>query len=227
MKKYFYLFIILLVSSNAFADINNYKSLSKIEMDVFRNGEKIGFSNYIFSHKKNEMEVKNKTEFEVKLLGVNLLSIKSSSIEKYENNKLVNFSSKTTQNNKKKFVNLELNKDTNKFIIDGSSFKGKTDTDKVIGNWWNINILSVNSQISPLSGSIKEQVVKLIGSETIVIDDKSYETLKYRLKSKNQNLPEDKKLDFEIWLDPEKELLVKISYERMGKWEYILNNYRK
>ena len=41
MKKYFYLFIILLVSSNAFADINNYKSLSKIEMDVFRNGEKI------------------------------------------------------------------------------------------------------------------------------------------------------------------------------------------
>ena len=45
-------------------------------------------------------------------------------------------------------------------------------------------------------------------------------------KSKNQNLPEDKKLDFEIWLDPEKGLLVKISYERMGKWEYILNNYR-
>ena len=226
MKKYFYLFIFLLSNLNAFADTNNYKSLSKIEMDVFRNGEKIGFSNYIFNHKKNKMEVKNNTEFEVKLFGVNLLSIKSSSIEKYENNKLINFSSKTIQNNKKKFVKLELNKDTNKFIIDGSSFKGKTDTDKVIGNWWNVNMLSVNSQISPLSGSIKEQVVKLIGREKIVIDGKSYETLKYRLKSKNQNLPEDKKLDFEIWLDPEKGLLVKISYERMGKWEYILNNYR-
>ena len=187
MKKYFYLFIFLLSNLNAFADTNNYKSLSKIEMDVFRNGEKIGFSNYIFNHKKNKMEVKNNTEFEVKLFGVNLLSIKSSSIEKYENNKLINFSSKTIQNNKKKFVKLELNKDTNKFIIDGSSFKGKTDTDKVIGNWWNVNMLSVNSQISPLSGSIKEQVVKLIGREKIVIDGKSYETLKYRLKSKNQN----------------------------------------
>ena len=227
MKKYFYLFIILLVSSNAFADTNNYKSISKIEMDVLRNGEKIGFSNYIFKYENDEMEVKNKTEFEVKLLGVNLLSIKSNSIEKYKKNKLYYFNSKTIQNKKKKFVKLKLNENTNKFIIDGSSFKGETDTDKVIGNWWNINILSVNSQISPLSGSIKEQVVKLIGSETIVIDDKSYETLKYRLKSKNQNLPEDKKLDFEIWLDPEKELLVKISYERMGKWEYILNNYRK
>ncbi len=227
MKKYFYLFIILLVSSNAFADTNNYKSISKIEMDVLRNGEKIGFSNYIFKYENDEMEVKNKTEFEVKLLGVNLLSIKSNSIEKYKKNKLYYFNSKTIQNKKKKFVKLKLNENTNKFIIDGSSFKGETDTDKVIGNWWNINILSVNSQISPLSGSIKEQVVKLIGSETIFIDDKSYETLKYRLKSKNQNLPEDKKLDFEIWLDPEKKLLVKISYERMGKWEYILNNYRK
>jgi len=226
MKKYFYLLISLFSCSHLFADINNYKSISKIEMNVLRNGEKIGFSNYIFNHKNNEMEVKNNTEFEVKLLGVNLLSIKSSSIEKYENNKLVYFSSRTTQNNKKKFVKLELNENTNKFIINGSSFKGETDTDKVIGNWWNVNILSATSQISPLSGSIKEQVVKLIKEEIITINGKSYETLKFQLKSKNQDLPEDKKLDFEIWLDVKKRFLVKISYERMGKWEYIINNYK-
>lgn len=226
MKKYFYLFIIFLVSSNAFADTDNYKSISKIEMDVLRNGEKIGFSNYIFKYEDDEMEVKNKTEFEVKLLGVNLLSIKSNSIEKYKKNKLFYFNSKTTQNKKNKFVKLELNEDTNKFIINGSSFKGETDTDKVIGNWWNENILSANSQISPLSGSIKEQVVKLIKKEIITINGKSYETLKFQLKSKNQDLPEDKKLDFEIWLDIKKRFLVKISYERMGKWEYIINNYK-
>tara|TARA_B100000579_G_scaffold433130_1_gene451306 strand:- start:713 stop:1393 length:681 start_codon:yes stop_codon:yes gene_type:complete len=226
MKKYFYLFIIFLVSSNAFADTDNYKSISKIEMDVLRNGEKIGFSNYIFKYEDDEMEVKNKTEFEVKLLGVNLLSIKSNSIEKYKKNKLLYFNSKTTQNKKNKFVKLELNEDTNKFIINGSSFKGETDTDKVIGNWWNENILSANSQISPLSGSIKEQVVKLIKKEIITINGKSYETLKFQLKSKNQDLPEDKKLDFEIWLDIKKRFLVKISYERMGKWEYIINNYK-
>ena len=136
------------------------------------------------------------------------------------------FNSKTTQNKKNKFVKLELNEDTNKFIINGSSFKGETDTDKVIGNWWNENILSANSQISPLSGSIKEQVVKLIKKEIITINGKSYETLKFQLKSKNQDLPEDKKLDFEIWLDIKKRFLVKISYERMGKWEYIINNYK-
>ena len=225
MKKYFYLFIILLIGSNAFANTNHYKSITKIEMDVFRNGEKIGFSNYFFKHKNNEMEVKNNTEFKVKLLGVNLLSIKSNSVEKYKNNKLVSFNSNTIQNNKKKYVNLKANEDNNKFIINGSSFKGETKNNKVIGNWWNTNILSATSQISPLSGSIKEQTVKLIKKEIVIINDRSYDAIKFKLKSKNQDLPEDKKLDFDIWLDPKGGIIIKISYERMGKWEYILNNY--
>ena len=225
MKKYFYLFIILLIGSNAFANTNHYKSITKIEMDVFRNGEKIGFSNYFFKHKNNEMEVKNNTEFEVKLLGVNLLSIKSNSVEKYKNNKLVSFNSNTIQNNKKKYVNLKANEDNNKFIINGSSFKGETKNNKVIGNWWNTNILSATSQISPLSGSIKEQTVKLIKKEIVIINDRSYDAIKFKLKYKNQDLPEDKKLDFDIWLDPKGGIIIKISYERMGKWEYILNNY--
>ena len=225
MKKYYYLFIVLLIGSNAFANTNHYKSITKIEMDVFRNGEKIGFSNYFFKHKNNEMEVKNNTEFEVKLLGVNLLSIKSNSVEKYKNNKLVSFNSNTIQNNKKKYVNLKVNEDNNKFIINGSSFKGETKNNKVIGNWWNTNILSAESQISPLSGSIKEQTVKLIKKEIVIINDRSYDAIKFKLKSKNQDLPEDKKLDFDIWLDPKGGIIIKISYERMGKWEYILNNY--
>ena len=225
MKKYFYLFIILWFGPYAFAHNDHYQSISKIEMDVFRNGEKIGFSNYFFKHKNNKMEVKNFTEFEVKLLGVKILSIKSESIEKYNNNKLVFFNSNTLQNNKKKFVNLELNQNTNKFIINGSSFKGETDTNKVIGNWWNSNILSASSQISPLSGSIKEQTVNLLKRETININGKTYKTLRFKLKSKNEDLPDDKKLDFDIWLDPREGFIVKIAYERMGTWEYILKNY--
>jgi len=225
MKKYFYLFIVLLIGSNAFANTNHYKSITKIEMDVFRNGEKIGFSNYFFKHKNNEMEVKNNTEFKVKLLGVNLLSIKSNSVEKYKNNKLVSFNSNTIQNNKKKYVNLKVNEDNNKFIINGSSFKGETKNNKVIGNWWNTNILSATSQISPLSGSIKEQVVTFIGKENIIINDKKYLADHYKLKSKDESLPNDKKLDFDIWYNSENNLILKVSYSRMGKWEYRLKSY--
>ena len=40
-------------------------------------------------------------------------------------------------------------------------------TNNVIGNWWNHKVLQTNSQISPISGSIKEQVVTFIGKEKI------------------------------------------------------------
>ena len=33
-----------------------------------------------------------------------------------------------------------------------------------------------------------------------------------------------KKLDFDIWYDPESYLIRKVTYKRMGKWDYILTN---
>jgi hypothetical protein len=194
-------------------------------MEIFRNNETIGYSNYFFEHRDDAMTIKNYTQFKVKLLGINIFSISSEGVEKYENNKLVFFKSITFQNNKEKFVNLKYDKKSNKFIIDGSSFKGKAEIDNVIGNWWNQKILIANSQISPLSGSIKEQKVNFLKKEIIELYGKSYEVLHFKLKSKNENLPEKKKLNFDIWLDPRKGLIVKIAYERMGKWEYRLKNF--
>jgi hypothetical protein len=225
MKKYIYILILFLFTSQSQSHTAHYKNLSKIEMEVFRNDEAIGYSNYFFEHEDNTMTVKNYTQFKVKLLGINIFSISSEGVEKYENNKLVFFKSITFQNNKEKFVNLKYDKKSNKFIIDGSSFKGKAEIDNVIGNWWNQKILIANSQISPLSGSIKEQKINFLKKEIIELYGKSYEVLHFKLKSKNENLPEKKKLNFDIWLDPRKGLIVKIAYERMGKWEYRLKNF--
>ena len=84
--------------------------------------------------------------------------------------------------------------------FDYSSFKGKTSPDAIIGNWWNHKILKVDKQISPISGSIKEQVVKFIGTENIQINEKNYILNHYKLLSSDNNLPDDKKLDFDIWI---------------------------
>ena len=225
MKKYIYILILFLFTSQSQSHTAHYKNLSKIEMEVFRNDEAIGYSNYFFEHEDNTMTVKNYTQFKVKLLGINIFSISSEGVEKYENNKLVFFKSITFQNNKEKFVNLKYDKKSNKFIIDGSSFKGKAEIDNVIGNWWNQKILIANSQISPLSGSIKEQKINFLKKEIIELYGKSYEVLHFKLKSKNENLPKEKKLNFDIWLDPQKGLIIKVAYERMGKWEYRLKNF--
>ena len=52
-----------------------------------------------------------------------------------------------------------------------------------------------------MSGSIKKQVVTFIAKEKIEIYGKIYETDHFKLKSRDPNLPDDKKLNFDIWFD--------------------------
>ena len=178
-----------------------------------------------FERGNNATEIKNYTQFKVKLFGVVIFSISSETHEKYKNDKLIYFKSNTFQNDKVKYVNLNYNQSKNKFIIDGSSFKGEANTDSVIGNWWNHKILKADQQISPLSGSVKEQVVTFIGKENIELYGKNYLTDHFKLKSNNQDLPNDKKLDFDIWLDKKNNLILKVAYKRVGEWEYRLKSY--
>ena len=224
MRKYIFV-IILLFASKAFSHTSHYEGLKKIEMDVVLNGEVIGYSNYFFENKDNNMTVKNYTKFKVELFGVTLLSISSEAIEKYENDKLIYFKSNTFQNEKQKYVNLKYNESSKKFIIDGSSYKGEASLDCIIGNWWNHKIFKATKQISPLSGSIKEQIVIFQGKEKIKINNKEYLTERFKLKSKDENLPDDKKLNFDIWYDPKNNLIIKVSYSKMGNWEYRLKNF--
>ena len=225
MRKYILIIITLLFASKAFSHTSHYDGLKKIEMDVVLNGEVIGYSNYFFEKNNKIMTVKNYTKFKVKLLGVTVFSISSEATEKYENDKLIYFKSNTFQNDKEKFVNLNYNKSSKKFIIDGSSYQGEASLDCIIGNWWNHKIFKASKQISPLSGSVKEQVVTFIGKEKININNKEYLTEHFKLKSKDENLLDDKKLNFDIWYNPESNLIIKVSYSKMGNWEYRLKNF--
>ena len=226
MKK-FYLKIILFlfISTGLHAHISHYKNFKKIEMEIFRNNELIGYNYYFFETKENETQVINQIKFTVKLMGVTIFDVESYGEEKYNNNQLTSFKSKTKQNKKKKFVNLELNTQNNKFLIRGSSYSGEVSKDNIIGNWWNHKLLQAESQISPVSGSIKEQVITFIAKEKIELYGKSYETEHFKLKSRNPDLPDDKKLNFDIWFDKNTGLIVKIKYSRMGLWEYRLKSY--
>ncbi len=224
MNKYIYilLLIIFVFQAYSYADSNDIK---KIEMEVFRNGEVIGYSNYFFDQKDNIIIIKNNTKFKVELFGVSVFSISSETVETYENDELIYFKSKTFQNDKEKYVNLNYDQSLKKLIIDGSSYKGEASTDCIIGNWWNHKILKANCQISPLSGSIKDQIVTFLGKENISLYGKNYLVHHYKLKSKDENMPDNKKLDFDIWFNSENNLILKVAYSKMGDWEYKLKNF--
>ena len=45
------------------------------------------------------------------------------------------------------------------------------------------------------------------------------------LKSKDMSIPKDKRLDFDIWFDQENLRILKVTYSRMGNWEYRLKSF--
>ncbi len=204
------------------AHIGHYKKFNKIEMEILRNNEVIGYNNYSFKRDGEKTTVKNEYKFIVKLLSATIFKVEGYGEEIYFEDNLISFQSKTLQNKKKKFVNLKYNKNNKKFDIEGSSYSGEASIRNIIGNWWSHKILQAESQISPISGSIKEQTVSFIGRENISINGKQYETDHFKLKSKDMTLPDDKKLNFDIWLDKKTSVIVKVTYERMGNWEYRL-----
>ena len=64
MKK-FLVSIIILFSSNVMAHMDHYKKINKIEMDIFRNGELIGYNYYFFKRKGDNIIVTNQIKFSV------------------------------------------------------------------------------------------------------------------------------------------------------------------
>ena len=224
MKNFAVILLFVFLSSISLAHIGHYNKFDKIEMEILRNNEVIGYNNYFFERNGETTTVKNQYKFEVKLLSATIFKVEGYGEEIYLNDRLISFQSKTLQNKKEKFVSLKLDNSNKKFKIKGSSYSGEASLKSIIGNWWSHKILQAESQISPISGSIKEQLVTFIGKENVAINGKEFETDHFKLTSKDMSLPEDKRLNFDIWLDKKTSVIVKVTYERMGNWEYRLKN---
>ena len=225
MKKILLFLFFLTYSFNSTAHMAHYNKFNKIEMEILRDGEVIGYNYYFFKKDSNNTTVTNQLKFSVKLFGATIFEVESFGEEKYIKDKLISFNSKTRQNKKDKFVQLKLNDKENGYDIKGSSYKGDASLENVIGNWWSHKILQTSSQISPISGSIKEQVVTFIGKEKIELYGKIYEVEHFKLISKDMTLPKDKRLNFDIWFDKKNALILKVAYSRMGNWEYKVKNF--
>ncbi len=225
MNKIILIFFIalgILFKINVYAHTDHYKNIKSIEMEIFKDNKYIGFSKFFFNKTQKKFEVTNTTNFEVKIMGITVFSIISEGLEIYENDQLIYFKSDTVQNDKKKFVEVFFDEENRNFKINGSSYKGTGNLENIIGNWWNHRLLQSDTQISPLSGSIKKQSVEFLKKEKIILYENEINVEKFRLKSTDENLPKDKRLDFEIWYDKKRAMIVKIRYKRLGTWEYRL-----
>ena len=225
MKKLLFLTFLLIYSFNSSAHMAHYNKFNKIEMEILRDGEVIGYNYYFFKKDGEDTTVTNQLKFTVKLFGATIFEVESFGEEKYIKDKLISFNSKTRQNKKDKYVQLKLNENENAYEIKGSSYTGSASLENIIGNWWSHKILQTNTQISPISGSIKEQVVTFIGKEKIELYGKTYDVEHFKLTSKDISIPKDKRLNFDIWFDKKNALILKVAYSRMGNWEYRVKKF--
>ena len=97
-------FISPIYQTNLIAHIGHYIKYNKIEMEIFRNGELIGYNHYFFNRNGAETIVTNQIKFVVKLLGATVFQVEGYSEEKYLKDQLVSYNSKTLQNDKKNLL---------------------------------------------------------------------------------------------------------------------------
>ena len=215
-------FLTQLSFSPVFAHVLHYKKINKLEFNLYRNNLLIGEHIYLFNRNGQNLTVYNKINFEIKILGITLYKYFSEGQEKYIDGNFNSFSSTTNQNKKEKFSNIY--KKENKFFIEGSSYKGETPENFIIGTWWNHSIVKYKTQISASSGRIIEQNVNFLGKETIEINNNKYSALKFNFSSSDPSLSRGKELNTNVWYDEKTLIWLKTSFKNDGDWEYRLKN---
>ena len=223
MYKIYKVVIILIIisfSSNINAHVQHYENLNRIEFDIYRNNDHIGKHVFSFKRLEGKLSVESEINFQIKKFGIVLYKYHVKGTEVYKDGQLIKFNSKTNQNGKNKNVNMIF--EDNEYIIDGSSYKGKAPIDYMIGTWWNHNIVKTNAQISAVSGRIIKQKVTFLGKETVKFGEKNFNTLHFNFSSTDKQLGKGKKLNTDVWYDEQTLNWIKASFEKKGKWEYIL-----
>ena len=221
MKKFILsIAIFFLFYVQSFGHIEHYKDYNYLEYELFRNDKPIGFHKYEFNRDGDNLLIRGEVSFKITKLGVDLYKYFAKSEENYVKGIFKSYSSKTKQNKKDRYVNIEFNPSEDNLIIDGSSYKGKANKDFIVGTWWNHEIIKAKAQISGISGRIIDQTVTFLGKEEIKIGDKTYKTLHFNFKSSDETLPDSKKLNTDIWYEEDTYLWVRAAFEKTGYWEY-------
>ena len=206
--------------------VGHYKNLNYLEYDLFRNNNLIGKHTYKFIYEGDNLKIESEVYFKIKKFNIVLYNYYAKSEENYKDGKFISFKSKTNQNKKEKYVNIQRDSGKNVLKVDGSSFKGETSIDNIIGTWWNHEIVQAKAQISAVSGRIIKQNVEFIGKEDIKIDEKTYQTLHFNFSSSDKKLSDDKKLNTDIWYEDKTKIWIKAAFDKRGYWEYRLKEFR-
>ena len=214
MKKIIFLIIafVFVLGEVSNAHIQHYANLNKIKFEIYRNDKKVGYHNIILSRGKKMLIVKNEIKFEIKKLGISFYKYQSKGTEVYDQDGLLfSFNSKTSDNGKLKFCNIEA-QDNKNYLIEGTNYKGSLNKDFVISSYWNHEILKKNTQISGITCKIRNQKVTFLKNETIKVKGQVTKTSVFSIKGEG--------LDTQIWYRKKDMAIARQILNQKGIWRY-------
>ena len=204
-------FVFILINASN-AHIQHYANLNEIKFEIYRNDNKVGYHNIIFTRDKGMLIVKNKIKFEIKKLGISFYKYQSEGTEVYDQDGLLfTFNSKTSDNKKMKFCNIEVKNDKN-YLIEGTNYKGFLNKDFAISSYWNHEILKKNTQVSGITCKIRNQKVTFLKNETIKVEGQPTKTVVFNIQGEG--------LDTRIWYRKKDMAIARQILNQKGIWRY-------
>ena len=215
---FFVSYILLTTAANS--HVQHYKNLQRIEFDIYRNNDLVGFHKVNVKKKgDNTKEVITDILIEVKILGIKVHTYKSYGVETYKNDELIEFKSKTQDGSDNDYCNIK------KISDEKYSFDGMTENKKYIYEltdkfypalWWNHeSLLNNNYVLGQGCRNLKTQIT-FLKKETKKINEKNEVVNFYNIKGDN--------LDINIGYTEKDLKWVDMKFTLKGDWEYKLKN---
>ena len=224
-KKLHSLVLFVIFTTQSFSHVPHYETFNSLTYELFRNNKVIGYHNYEFEKKEDYLKVKSTIKFKITKLGIDLYKYDAISEEEYLENQLIKFSSTTNQNKKIKKTKINFDEKEKELIITGSENQLSSPKEYPVGTWWNHDIVQAKAQISAISGRIIKQKVTFSGKEKIKLYGKSFDALRFNFSSSDESLPDNKKLNTDVWYDESTKLWLKAAFDKTGHWEYRLKKH--
>lgn len=204
---------------NSKAHIDHNKDLKKIEFDIYRNKEKVGYHIVTLTNTYGLKEISTDVYFDIKLLGVSIYKYHSLAKEIYKGNKLIEFKSTTKDGNDKDYCNIKIS--TNgEYNFDGTtegqSFKYSSKKDFSLGTWWNHDILSNSNFVAAQSCRPTETKITFLNKEEKTINNKKQIVQFFNVKDKEE------KIDIKIGFTENPFQWVAMDFSIKGEWSYQL-----
>jgi hypothetical protein len=220
MFRFFLVFIfIIFYSLNLNAHIDHNKNLNKIEFDIYRNNEKVGYHKVTFSNKNGFKEVSTDVYFDIKLLGVSIYKYHSLGKEIYKDHKLIEFKSTTKDGNHKDYCNIIMSK-SGEYNFDGTTegkfFKYSSKKDFSLGTWWNHDVLINNNFVLGQSCRSTETKITFLNKEEKFINNKKQIVQFFNVKGEG--------IDVKIGFTDNTLQWVSMDFSLKGEWNYQLKN---